>query len=69
MPNGILFWFEHLQCVSFDAYLCKVIFVGESVKNTLSEALKVTIAVSVALNHLNLVVTAFGKAVGVGNIK
>ena len=20
MPNGILFWFEHLQCVSFDAY-------------------------------------------------
>ena len=21
MPNGILFWFEHLQCVSFDAYL------------------------------------------------
>ncbi len=38
MPNGILFWFEHLQCVSFDAYL----------------------------NHLNLVVTAFGKAVGVG---
>ena len=24
MPNGILFWFEHLQCVSFDAY----IFIG-----------------------------------------
>ena len=20
MSNGILFWFEHLQCVSFDAY-------------------------------------------------
>ena len=47
----------------------KVVFVGESVKNTLSEALKITIAVSIALNHLNLVVTAFGETVGVRNIK
>lgn len=57
------FWFEHLQCVSFDAY------VGESMKNTLSETFEITIAVSIALNHLNLVVAAFGETVRVWNIK
>ena len=43
--------------------------VGESVKNTLSETLEITIAVSIALNHLNLVVAAFGETVRVRNIK
>ena len=47
----------------------KVVFVGESVKNTLSETLEITIAVSVAFNHLNLVVAAFGETVRVRNIK
>ena len=44
-------------------------FIGESVKNTLSETLKITIAVSVVFNHLNLVVAAFGETVGVRNFK
>ena len=32
MPNGILFWFEHLQCVSFDAYY-QINNFGEFVEN------------------------------------
>ncbi len=47
----------------------KVVFVGESVKNTFSETFEITIAVSVEFNHLNLVVAAFGETVRVRNIK
>ena len=36
MPNGILFWFEHLQCVSFDAYV-------EEIKNILNQDKEVCI--------------------------
>ena len=42
---------------------------SEHMHDSFPETLKIAIAVSIALEHLDLVVTAFGKAVGIWNIK
>ena len=47
----------------------KVVFAAESMKNPFPETLKIAVSVSFAVEHFEFVVTAFGKAVGVGNIK
>ena len=42
---------------------------SEHMQDSFSETLKIAIAISIALKHLDLAVTAFGKAVGIRNIK
>lgn len=45
------------------------LLMSEHMQNPFSEMLKIAIAVSIALEYLDLVVTAFGKVVGIWNIK
>ena len=45
------------------------LLMSEHMQDSFPETLKIAIAVSIALEHLDLVVTAFGKAVGIWNIK
>ena len=42
---------------------CKVVFVAEHMKDTIAKPFKIAVSVSITLEDLDFVVTAFGKIV------
>ena len=50
------------ECISATLF-CKVVFVAEHMQDTIAKPFKIAVSVSITLEDLDFVVTAFGKIV------